>query len=227
LVEYGSARFDDLSFDGDYDLLAVTQAEHPKVESLHFRCGGVPVDLNLRSITSLKSDYSPSSFEVSMFSGRVIHDLSGEVESLLQQLSAKPSGSRLTNIQVAETRHGAQHILDKSRNRLDSDPVLSSYLLNQGIYWLVREYFEVRGLQFPGDKSAIEFLADNEPALHSRLECFYQSHRLPEQHRLYEEIAGQILAPVGGLWNKSELIVFGDQERGEALLRSLCADQTS
>jgi hypothetical protein len=221
MLEYGSARFSDSAIDGDYDLLVITISEHPQVESLHFRCGGIPVDLNIRAIGSLRDDSEKTEFEISMYQGRVIHDRDGQIQPILRELTAKRRRNELSSEQIAHVRHGTQHILDKTRNRLESDRVMCRYLLHQGMYWLVREYFEVRGQDFPGDKLAFGFFADNESTLYSRLERFYEEQSLSEQRKLYGEVAIQVLAPVGGPWAKDELLVFGDHESGRVLFEGL------
>ena len=56
LIEYGGAQHRDKSIPGDYDLFAVLATPAPEVESLHFHVGGIPVDLNLRTLDEIRAD---------------------------------------------------------------------------------------------------------------------------------------------------------------------------
>ncbi|MFH1680219.1 MAG: hypothetical protein ABIH26_06175, partial [Candidatus Eisenbacteria bacterium] len=111
------------------------------------------------------------------------------------------------------------------RDRRESMPVLSSYLLHQGVYWLVRQYFEVRNLQFAGDKRAFEFLQEQEPVIFGSLVRFYRITDRAEQEELFRSMAEAVLAPVGGLWRDDEVLTFGDPEKGKNLYRRLLRER--
>jgi len=226
LIEYGSARHTDAEIHGDYDLVVVVEERDPDVESLHFHVRGVPVDLNIRSLDDIRDIWCAEGFDSILLDGRIIHDPSGclamEIEELRQRDAEVPRGRNDRN--TPGIRHGHRHILDKVRHRSESMPTLSSYLLHQGVYWLVRQYFEIRDMEFKGDKRALEFLREHEPAIFKSLERFYRITDIGEQTELFRSMAETVLAPVGGLWKDGEVLTFGDEKKGRELLRRLVGD---
>jgi len=228
LVEYGSARNTDDVIEGDYDLIVVLEEYDPKVESLHFFVGGVPVDLNLRSIDSLAKMKRAEGFESVLLRGRVIHDPSGRVQHELDALRERQEALPLAPLdpsKIGGLRHGARHTFGKIRSRGKSNPTLTRYLLHQCVYWAVQQYFEIRGIEYQGEKHALAFLEAREPALYEAIEGFYASTNLDElvsQARRIEEI---VLSPVGGLWQEGEILTFGDPHKGEKMFKRLFGEE--
>jgi hypothetical protein len=223
LVEYGAARSTDSNIFGDYDLFVVLEERVPAVRSLHFRLGAVPVDLNVTSLEELATLPRAEGFDAVLLEGRVIHDPSGRVSQALGELQERSDASPPAEspLDITGIRHGPRHILDKVRRRTESMPTLSRYLLHQGVYWLVQQYFLVRNEQFPGDKPAFLTLAEREPALFEQLEGFYATQQLNELTERFEHIAEAVLEPVGGMWRNDEVLTFGDQAAGIALYQRL------
>ena len=228
LLEYGSARFADNFDAGDYDLFVIHNEIQTEVESLHFYVdtafGHVPVDLNLRSLRYLASQNSLTGFESALLDGRIIYDRGGVVAQQLEQLRAE-APSQYTEHDIAFTRHGHRHVLDKIRGRLQSDALLCRLLLNANIHWLINSYFGVRGLSYPGEKHALAYLAQHEPEIYALIDEFYN---LPveEQIEQTERLTELMLSPVGGAWKTGELLAFGGgvadlQSQGQLLYRLL------
>lgn len=223
VAEYGSAVLGDGPILGDYDLLAILKPPDPQVESLHFCLGGTPVDLNLRTIDQIRSLSRAVGFDSILLDARIIHDPSGIVRDELAALNARHQeapASFCSETDIAMKRHGARHAIDKARAQLDSPPTLRRFLVHQNVYWLTQSYFEVRDLQFEGEKRALAHLREHEPRLSGLIDRFYGTTDQEEQLTLVEDIAGIVLEPVGGLWNHDELLAFGSsddtglQERG-------------
>ena len=118
-------------------------------------------------------------------------------------------------------RHGAKHTFDKLREPRDLPLTLKRYLLHQCVYWSLPQYFEIRGLQYKGEKRGLAFLRENEPDLYHRLEEFYATTDPGEQARLARAIQEAVLSPVDGLWGDRELLTFGDQTKGKEVFRLL------
>ena len=182
--------------------------------------------MNVRSLDDIRDLWCVEGFDSILLEARIIHDRTGllrdEIEELRLRDAKAPRGHRKADI--AGMRHGHRHILDKVRDRLESMPALSSYLLHQGMYWLVRQYFEVRDQEFKGEKRAIEYIQEHEPALFMPLERFYQITDRVEQTELFRSTAEAVLAPVGGLWKDGEVLTFGDQHKGREFLSRLLGE---
>ena len=225
LIEYGSAKYGDERIDGDYDLIVVLRQRDPEVESMHFYIGGMPVDLNTRSLEDIHDMGSATGFDSVFLEGRIIHDPSNRIRQeidALRQRHAKVSREN-HNLNVAGMRYGARHILDKIRNRQESKSTLSSYLLHQGMYWLVPQYFQIRRLEFKGEKSALKYLQEHEPEIFQGIAEFYRTTEQTRQADLFHSVTEAVLEPVGGLWNKDEILTFGNQKKGQKLFDTLFA----
>ncbi len=213
LLEYGSAAHSDPEIEGDYDLIVVLRHALPLVESLHFRVGGIPVDINLRSFDQIKALEYAIGFDAILFESRVVHDPSGQLAIELEALTkrherAEPTWA--TADDIAKMRHGTRHAFDKIHARMSTSPTLCSYILQQNVYWLIRSYFAVREMDFPGEKRALAHLSQHERELHDLVERFYETADRERQLGLSERIADIVLAPVGGMWKDDELLAFGE-----------------
>ena len=118
-------------------------------------------------------------------------------------------------------RHGAKHTFDKLRGGRDLPQTLRQYMLHQCVYWAVPQYFEIRGLQYRGEKYGLAYLCENESGLFHCLEAFYATTDPCEQAQLAHSIQEVVLAPVGGMWKYRELLTFGDQRNGEEAFQIL------
>ena len=224
LAEYGSASCSDERIEGDYDLVAFTEAGAPDVESLHFYVQGTPVDLNMRGLEQIRAMSRAEGFDSVLLDARIIHDPSGHVEEALRELRDRHQNTPRPPVErarAAAMRHGAKHTFDKLREARPLPLLLRRYLLHQCVYWALPQYFELRGLEYKGEKHALAFLRGNEPELHQRFEEFYATTDPREQARLARSIQTAVLAPVGGLWQDAELLTFGDARSGQEIFRSL------
>jgi len=231
LLEYGSARCADETILGDYDLIAILKDKDPSVHGLHFYVGGVPVDLNLFTldeIRELPSDADTFRFDSILVRARIIHDptelVAQEIHDLKERLKGIPAKTPITD-SFAETRFGTKHIFDKIKGRFESMPTLCAHLLHGNVYWLVQHYFHARGLDYKGEKHALEYLREHEGETYSYIEEFYATADLTRKAELCERIAEVVLRPVGGMWRDDEVITFGDQEKGRQMFQSLLGKQ--
>jgi len=80
------------------------------------------------------------------------------------------------------------------------------------LYQLWTNYFVVRGVLWEGEKAAIRFLEEHDPAfLRQFRECLEESNR-NEKVRQYEELVGLAMAPIGAKWNAGETSVLLDAQ---------------
>lgn len=227
LIEYGSAQYQDRDIHGDYDLFAVLTERAPEVESLHFYVGDTPVDLNLRTLDEIRVIVRAEGFDSVLLDGRIIHDPSGGVSReirALRERHQKSSSPTLSPRKVGGLRHGARHTFDKLRDGRHGSTTLGRYMLHQCVYWALPQYFEVRGLQYRGEKHALAYLRQNEPDLYDAFKRFYASADFDRQARLAKTIEEEVLAPIGGLWKRGEILAFGDQAKGREVFQKLFGD---
>ncbi|MBN1342885.1 MAG: hypothetical protein JXQ73_09415 [Phycisphaerae bacterium] len=217
IAEYGSASYRDEGIEGDYDVVVITDMRVGDVESLHFHVGQTPVDLNIRTFEQINGMGRAEGFESILLEARVIHDPSGRVGEALRGLRDRHSSQAAPAMKpgrFAGMRHGARHTFDKLRGSRELPVTLKRHLLHQCVYWLLPQYFEVRGLQYQGEKHGLAFLRENEPELYRSFEAFYATTEAGEQARLARSMAEAVLLPVGGLWADGEVLTFGDPEEG-------------
>jgi hypothetical protein len=237
LVAYGSDHAADGYTQGDFDLFVVLQEIDSAVESLHFYVAGTPVDLNLITLDRLRSLKREHGFAFfALQNGRVIFDRSGSLNYEIRKLrerAALKEPKELSQHESAFIRHGHRHVFDKLRNRLESMPLTSRHLLHSNIYWLVVNYFRVRGIPYPGEKQALEYLREFAPQVYARLQEFYAAENLEGQVEISRELSQRVLSPIGGLWRREEVLAFGNpdhddlQRRGNALFRQLFQESIS
>ncbi|MEZ4860628.1 MAG: DUF294 nucleotidyltransferase-like domain-containing protein [Caldilineaceae bacterium] len=74
----------------------------------------------------------------------------------------------------------------------------------QDLFW---NYFAVRGLPPASEKQQIHYLQQHDPAFLARFNRFLAEPNRSEKFRLYEELAAEVLAPVGRLWQDGETVL--------------------
>lgn len=216
LIRYGADHQADGYSVGDYDLFVVLSDWQPPIEGLHFDAGHTPVDLSFITLETLTGLAPAFTFpQLALSGGSVIFDRTGEAESALLRLKESLAQSRPevpSEHTVAFARHGHRHLLDKLRGRLESEPLLSRFLLGVNPYWLMENYFRVRHLPFKGEGHALRYWREHEPEIYQTLEAFYSATDIKEQYQLTERLTELVLAPVGGAWQQGEVLAFGDHE---------------
>jgi hypothetical protein len=229
LIEYGGLHKHDDFLTGDYDLFVILKSKDSDVESLHFYITNIPVDLNIGTLEEIKKLKFAKGFETALLEGRIIYDPTGKIETELQKLiqrhkQNKPKG--MTEHAIAFSRHGHKHVFDKIKGCIEEMPLLCRLLLNANIYWLIETYFNVRNLQFKGEKRAIAYLEKNEPKIFRAIEDFYSAESLIEQVKISKKLTELVLSPVGGAWKDDKVLAFGEgtkdlQKKGRELFQKL------
>lgn len=221
LVRYGGRPVDaPAGVCGDFDLFVLVDERPPELESVHFDVGGVPVDLNVRTWPDLEraAQGEPlTPVDDAIFGGEVLHDRDGNLAARLQGFRARSprAPASPTKEVVAFVRFGHRHALDKVRGRLETEPVLCRLVLEANLYWLVANYFRVRGLPFPGERAAMDHLERHEPGVWGEILRFYAAGDLPERAAISEALGERVLAPVGGPRGSGEVLALGAGHGGE------------
>ena len=227
---YGSRRVGDRSVGGDFDLIVFLTSRPAEVEGLHFYVGPLPVDLSVRALEDLAREEPVVWVDYCLADADVLFDRQGTVGSLVREaLQRWPrQGSGLGEAAVAWERFGKTHSLDKVRGRLESHRLMCELVLAGHIHWLVRSYFELRGLPYLGEKDAAAWLREHDAEFHDGLEHFFAATALPEKLAIGEELTEHALTPVGGTWKRDEVLALGThpgveglQEKGRDLFAKL------
>jgi len=218
-VRYGRRTLDDESPGGDFDLVVFVENRPENLESIHFHCGEIPVDLSLRTLDDLERENPLSWIDAIFAEGEILFDRTDRLERILAAAADRwrPESPPLGEYSINMNRFCQTHALDKVRHRLESDPLLSEFLLSTNIFWLVQTYFSVRLQPYPGEREALEHLQREEPDIHRGIQNFYASTALAEKFRIAEELTEQVLSPIGGPWKKGELIPLGTKPDAENL----------
>ncbi len=216
LIRYGADHQADNYSVGDYDLFVVFSEALPTTKGLHFEAGHTPVDLSFITLQALKELPRTFTFpQLALSGGTVIFDRFGELEPALLQMKRSLAWQRpeaISEHALAFMRHGHRHVLDKLRGRLDSEPLLSRFLLGANPYWLMENYFRVRRLPFSGEGHALRYWREHEPEIYQTLESLYETSGLQQQFWLTEQLTELVLEPVGGAWQQGEVLAFGTEK---------------
>jgi len=219
IARYGRRPAHDMSPGGDFDLFVLVKECPEDVESLHFYLGGVPVDLNIRTIEHLRRSEPITEFDVVLTNAEILYDETGALQKELPALEKRwgQGPAELTDHDAQFNRFCQRHVLDKVRGRIEKEPLLCHFLLATNIYWLVQTYFRIRSLPFRGETDALKWLEANEPEIFRGIEQFYAAGALEEKLEITERLIELVLAPVGGSWGRGELVVLGTHSRAEGL----------
>jgi hypothetical protein len=230
LVRYGNRPVGATGTAGDLDLFVLVDDRPPELESVHFYVGDLPVDLNVRIWRDLERDEPLTPIDGDIYRGEVIYDRDGDLAARLRALAARweQPPPPLSAHDIAFIRFGHRHSLDGARGRLASAPIPCRLILETNLYWLVQNYFLMRQLPFRGEKVALRYLERHEPAIWEDIGRFYAASDLGERLAIAEALGERVLAPVGGLWRRGEVLAFGTaeatgrlQETGRRFLRAL------
>ncbi len=219
IARYGGRHPSDGSLGGDLDLYAFLERRDPGVESLHFHVGEIPVDLGLRTLEDLRRDEPEPDFDRVLVGAEVLYDPSGQLDRELDAARrrwGRAPGS-LSENGIAFQRFSQQHLLDKVRHRTESDPLLCELLMGTNVYWLLQNYFHVRGLPYPGEKGALAWVGEKEPRMHDAIRRFYACRDLGGKLAISERLTELVLDPIGGAWRKGEVLALGADDGVDGL----------
>ena len=211
MVRYGSRSVDDRSPGGDFDLFVFIDQRPTDLESIHFHVGDIPVDMSLRTIADLHRPQPIDDIDSVLLTAEILYDPTNTIAQILPSLGSKwkREVKALTEHEIHFNRFCQQHVLDKVRGRLASEPLLCDFLLSTNIYWLIQTYFRVRLMPYPGENGALEWLKDHDGEVFQAIHQFYAISDLAEKLSISEHLTSLVLAPIQGGWKKGEILAFG------------------
>mgnify|MGYP001343407777 CR=1 FL=1 len=216
MVRYGGRLLDDQSSGGDLDLFLFLDARPVQVESLHFFCRDIPVDLNIRALADLRRSEPLAFIDIALISGEILYDPTAALATELPLLRNRWPASPASLSESHATRFHQSHVLDKVRGRLQRDPVLCHFLLSSNVLWLLETYFRVRGMGYLGEVAALDWLQDNDEEAYAAIRAFYGTPALWHKLAVIERLTDIVLNPIGGVRRREEILVLaaGDQTEG-------------
>jgi hypothetical protein len=219
IVRYGGRKLNDMSLGGDFDIFVFVEQRLPAVESLHFFVQDIPVDLNIRTLDDLRRDVPLIPFDITLMTVELLYDPHGELQPLLTDVKNRwhTQTENLDEHTLAFMRFAHRHTLDKVRHRLETEPLLSELLLSSNVYWLMQNYFRVRGMPFPGEKDTLIWLKVHDTKVYQLINQFFITNNLGQKMEISEALSEIVLRPIGGLWHKSEILALGLDENVENL----------
>ena len=149
--------------------------------------------------------------------GNVVFDRDGRVKQAQEKASG---GDWLLPTGTASGLSawiGVNYNLQVARRYLTSDDPLylataDVRIMLYGPSDLFFNYFEARRLRWSGEKAAIQYLQQHDPAYLSLFNQFLSEPDRQAKFKLYEELAALTVAPVGELWAEDDAIMMVDAE---------------
>ena len=221
LLMVGSAAADQLLPESDYDLVIILSPDAPKLQYgishidhrltdlMFFSRGEVEEFLGLSSPVS--ADARLGGLIRWLERGRIISDCFG----LLARAQEKAQEANWLlgpgDLEAYQVWNSINFNLRHNKRMLRSgDPIYHRALIVRMLYCLhdvLMGYFRVRGLANQGEKHAIRYLEEHDPAFLALFEAAVSEPVMAQKLALYEELAAMALAPIGGLW-ESEVTVM-------------------
>ncbi|MBN1965071.1 MAG: hypothetical protein JW910_10510 [Anaerolineae bacterium] len=221
----GSTGGGALSATSDYDLLIVMADTTPLHVGLAWIDGRLAdlVFTDAATIDALVKRDEPASFHTRaggllrwLESGRIAFDRQGR---LARAQAFARAGDRLwpdddgaIYQQWFKINYNLQHNRRLARS---NDPAVQVALEMRMLYCLAEltvAYFRVRRLAWNGDKQAVRYWQEHDPAYLAAFQAALAARDMGEKLAVYERLARLTLAPVGGLWDAGVVALnFSDE----------------
>jgi hypothetical protein len=143
--------------------------------------------------------------------GRIVHDRENRLRQAQERVRATPPPRQANDAQIYAAWRSIGYNVAQSRRYLASDDPVAweavDWRLLHGIAEIHNHFFTVRRLPWRGEKPAIRYLAEHDPAfLALQRRCLAEPDRR-RKFALYEDLARHALAPVGDLWQPGTTVV--------------------
>jgi hypothetical protein len=198
----------------DTDLCVVVTERPAGLESAHFWIGNGPVDLNVRTLDELKACNVDPGFDEELRRGEVLYEREpGLLDGALRPLATDEAP--LNPEGTTRTRFGYAHWLTKLVHYEDRDPLLCKVMLCGVVHGLLHAYCHARGRRYTGEKNALAAIEADDPALLADLETASGDADLYERIEAARRLAERFLDPIGGTWQRGEILFFTTNEVDE------------
>lgn len=194
----------------DLDLCLVVRQRPPGLEAAHFWVGDTPLDMNIRTLEELTSGCVSGApvLEDVLRCGEILFERSpgALTEIAKSEDSDHPKTPLLDDRLKAEMRFCYAHLVRKLETHVDDEPLLCELLLGGAVHNILETYRIVHGLSNSGEKGTLKTLSQRDPHLLSHLKGSLGNASLGERIEAFRCFADGVVAPVGGLWRKDEVV---------------------
>ena len=221
LMTIGSVNTGDLGPASDYDLLvvlsdtptcprnSVTHIDHRLTDLMFFAECEVEQVLSLEKPVEEEERIGHLIHWLQI--GQIAFDRNGDIERAQEKVRGKqwrlpPGATRRCEVWYRIN----YNVVHNKMMLASDDPVYRQALDVRLLYGLAEVFFgylHVRGILWDGEKAAIRHLAAHDPDFLARFnECVAETDQMCKV-QLYERLAAEAIAPVGGLWAPASTVI--------------------
>jgi hypothetical protein len=208
IVEYGGREYGDMSIGGDYDLTVIlSKPISHNFTGVHLHIAGIPVDCMLLSVDDFLLDTPSNEFLLCHLNCRILFDRDNITRKIMDRIkTAWMVPEYLSDFEKNTFRFTFQHILDKLEHRLHKDELYSKYFIYSSFDWFLQCYARIKNLEVGKPKAHLNYIKNEDPELISIINQMFNSKDLSLQFEMLKKCAYHILMPIGGLWEKNEVL---------------------
>ena len=138
--------------------------------------------------------------------GRLQHDQNGRLQQAQSRLQNEPYAETIPVVEsVKQWQSINYNWLQTKRMMKSNDPVYET-AVEMRLQYMVSDlwvaYFHVRQMRWDGEKTAVKFWQQHDPTFLILFQKYLVANNHTDRFALYEQLAQQTLAPVGGLWSE-------------------------
>jgi hypothetical protein len=211
----GSASEDKLTLASDYDLVVVLTDIPKALEP----CGVTYIDGRLTDLIFVATEQLEEIFELEeaidgedwlgriirwLETGDIVFDRSKRLERIQRKVQGRCWIKPLNKSGRDDWREINYNLAQSKRLLKSDDPVyLVTADLRLALYGasdLLFNYFNIRNIEWEGEKTAVRHLMAHDPSYLDLLRQFISEEERERKFELYEELAALTVAPVGEIW---------------------------
>jgi len=197
-----------MSARGDYDLTVIfDKPVSTNFTGIHFHIKDIPIDCMLLSKQDFLSDMPLNDFLFVHLNCKILYDKDNITLELLKRIQTTWSTpSVLSDFEKMLFRFTFKHVLDKLKHRLHDNELYTKYFIYSSVDWFLSCYARIKGWEIGKPKLHLKFIQNQEPILFDIISKLYSENCLEVQFEFLSQCANYMLASIGGLWNKNEVL---------------------
>jgi predicted nucleotidyltransferase len=226
LLTLGSTATGDQTSSSDYDVLIVLREMPFPLQVLLTTINGRLSDI-LFAPTSLltrirnrepQETFTPyeTIIRQHLGTGKIIYDKNKTLPQIRSFINDNPWHTVFIDEQIYRVIHGINFNYQHNKRYYKNPDLLYQMVLdirlNYSIDQLLSSYFLIRKLAWQGEKKAIRYWQENDPAFLTNFQKYFNTASRDEKFLHYTRLARQVLSPVGDLWpdDSVNIVLDGD-----------------